>query len=64
MFFFLFLCSAIPDLDLGILKMQFMYVFRMYYNQDTINLFLPRYDSKPVCTVNVQYLQYIFAICK
>ena len=29
----------------------------MYYNHESINLFLAWYDSQPVCTVNVQYLQ-------
>ena len=57
MFFFSFLCSAISDLDLGILKMLIRVCFRDYYNQQSINLFLAWYDSQPVCTVNVQYLQ-------
>ena len=30
MFFFPFLCSAIPDLDLGILKMLIRVCFRVY----------------------------------
>ena len=53
MFFFSFLYSAIPELDLGILKML-IYVFVMYYNQEAINMFVEWYDSQPVCTVNVQ----------
>ena len=36
----------------------------MYYNQQSINLFLASYDSQPICTVNVKHLQYIFAIYK
>ena len=43
MFFFSFLCSAIPDLDLGILKMLIRVCFRdvlMYYNQESLDLFL------------------------
>ena len=32
MFFFPFLCSAVPDLTLGILKMLIRYVFEMYDN--------------------------------
>ena len=51
MFFFPFLCSAIQDLDLGILKMLIRVCFR--------------HDSQPVCTVykctvftvNLCYLQ-------
>ena len=65
MFFFPFLCSAIPDLDLGILKIEesyFQYVFVMPYNQQSINLFRAWYGSQPVSTINVQYLQQIFAI--
>ena len=57
MFLFLFSCSAISDLDLGILKMLIRVCFRDYYNQKSIDLFLARYDLQPVCTVNVQYLQ-------
>ena len=30
-----------------------MYVFVMYYNQESINLFLAWYDSQPVRAVNV-----------
>ena len=36
----------------------------MYYNQQSINLFRAWYDSQLASTVNVQYLQYIFAIYK
>ena len=36
----------------------------MYYNQESIDLFIAWYDSQPVGRVNVQYLQLIFAICK
>ena len=32
----------------------------MYYNQESIDLFLAWYDSQSVCTANVQYLQQIF----
>ena len=49
MFFFPFLCSGIPDVVIGILKML-IYVFVMYYNQQSNNLFLG-YDFQPVCTV-------------
>ena len=41
MFFFSFLCSAIPDLDLEVLKMLICVVFVMYYNQESTDLFLP-----------------------
>ena len=57
MFFFPFLCSGIPDLALGILKIIFEYVFVMYYNQQSISLFVVWYDSQPVCAVHVQYMQ-------
>ena len=45
MFFFPFLCSTIPDLELGILKMLIRVCFR--------DVLQP--DSQPVCAVNVQY---------
>ena len=57
MFFFPFLCPGIPDLVLGILKMLIRVCFRDYNNQQPINLFLAWYDSQPVSTINVQYLQ-------
>ena len=47
MFFFSFLCSAIPDLDLGILKMLIRVCFR-----DVL-----QYDFQPVFTVNICHLQ-------
>ena len=53
MFFFPFICSGIPGLALGILKMQIHDVFVMHYNQQTVNLFLAWYDSQPVSTINV-----------
>ena len=60
MFFFPFLCSAIPDLDLGILKMLICVCFC-----DVLNLIYSWHDiTQPVCTVNVQYLEKIFAIYK
>ena len=40
MFFFSFLCSAIPDLDLEILKMLIRVCFHDVLNQESINLFL------------------------
>ena len=40
MFFFPFLCSAIPDIDLGILKMLICVCFPDVLNQQSINLFL------------------------
>ena len=36
-----------------------MYVFVMYYNQQSINLFQALCGSQLVCTGNVQYLQYL-----
>ena len=57
MFFFPFLCSSIPDLDLGILKMLIRVCFRDALQPGVYYLFLAWYDSQPVCTVNVQYLQ-------
>ena len=56
-FFFPFLCPAIPDIELGVLKIYLLHVFVMYYNQQSVNLFLAWYDSQPICTVNLQYLQ-------
>ena len=54
------------ELDLGTLKMLTLVRFRdVYYNQQSISLFLAWYDSsQPVFTVNVQYLPQIFAIYK
>ena len=57
MIFLPFLCSGIPDLASGILKMLIVYVFVMYHNQQSINFILAWYDSQPLCTVYVQYLQ-------
>ena len=34
----------------------------MYYNQESINLFVAWYDTQPVCTVNAKYL-YTVNIC-
>ena len=54
-FFFPFLCSGIPDLTLGILKMLICVCFR-----DVLQPVLYKfvwYGSQSVCTVNVQYLQ-------
>ena len=64
MFLFPFLWYGIPDLALGILKILIRVCFVMYCIQQSINLFLASYGSQSVCTVNVQYLQYIFAIFK
>ena len=50
MIFFPFLCSGIPDLALGILKMLIVYVFMMYHNQQSNNLILAWYDSQTLCT--------------
>ena len=36
----------------------------MFYKQQSINLFLAWYESQPVCSVHVQFLQQIFAIYK
>ena len=30
-----------------------MYIFKMYYNDESINLSLVWYDSQPVCTKSV-----------
>ena len=57
MIFLPFLCSGIPDLASGILKMLIVYVFVMHHNQQSINFILAWYDSQPLCTVYVQYLQ-------
>ena len=57
MFFFPFLFSAIPNLDLGILKMLLRVYFVIHYNQQSINLFPVSFDSQPVWLVNIQYLQ-------
>ena len=40
MFFVSFFCSAIPDLDLGILKTLIRVCFRDVLQQEYINLFL------------------------
>ena len=53
MFFFSFLCSAIPDLDLEVLKMLIRVCFRDVLQPESIDLFLASYDSQPVCTKNV-----------
>ena len=54
MFVFPFLCSGIPDLVLGILKMLIGVYFRDALQPASINLFLAWYNSQPVCTVNVK----------
>ena len=64
MFFFTFLCSLIPDLDLGILKM----LIRVYFRdalQPAVYLFVPGmiwlsasvYSEYTVFTVNLCYLR-------
>ena len=53
MFFFSFLCSSIPDLDLEVLKMLIRVCFRDVLQPESIDLFLASYDSQPVCTKNV-----------
>ena len=57
--FLLILYSVIPGTVL-----RFMYVFVIYYNQQSINLFLALCDSQLVCTENVRYLQEVFALYK
>ena len=59
MFAFPFSCSGIPDLALGISKMLILlYIFVMYYNQQSFNLFLASlYGKYTVCTVNIYYFQ-------
>ena len=57
MFFFSFLCSVIPDLDLVILKMLIRVCFRDVL-QPAVYQFVPGMIwLSVVCTVNVQYLQ-------
>ena len=57
MFFFSFLCSFIPDLDLGILKMLIRVCFGDVL-QPAVYKFVPGMIwLSAVCTVNVQYLQ-------
>ena len=36
----------------------------MCYNQQSNSLFLAWYDFQPVCTVNAQYVLFMFAIYK
>ena len=57
MFFFSFLCSVIPDLDLVILKMLIRVCFRDVL-QPAVYQYVPGMIwLSAVCTVNVQYLQ-------
>ena len=70
MFFFLFLCSAIPDLDLGILKMLIRVCFGdvlqpgiYYFVPGMMWLSASLYIKFTVFTVNLCYLQ-VLAICK
>ena len=64
MFFFSFLCSAIPGLDLGILKMRIRVCFRdvfqpevYYFFPGMIWLSASLYSKCTVFTVNICYLQ-------
>ena len=64
MFFFSFLCSAIPDLDLGILKMLIRVCFRdvlqpgvYWFVPGMIWLSTSLYSKCTVFTVNICYLQ-------
>ena len=64
MFFFPFLCSAIPDLDLGILKMLIRVCFRdelqpavHYFVSRMIWLSATLYSKCTVFAVNLCYLQ-------
>ena len=64
MFFFSFLCSAIPDLDLGILKMLIRVYFRdvlqpavYWFASVIIWLSAILYSECTVFTVNLCYLQ-------
>ena len=64
MFFFLFLCSAIPDLDLGILKMLIHVCFRdvlqpavYYFFSGMMWLSASLYSKCTVFTASLCYLQ-------
>ena len=59
MFFFPFLCSGIPDLALGILKMLIHVCFCDALQPASINLFLAWYESQSVCTVITVNLCYV-----
>ena len=77
MFYFSFLCSAIPDLDLGVLKILIRVCFRDVL-QPGVYSFVPGmiwlaaslYSKCAVFTVNLCYLQVlamykkVFAICE
>ena len=57
MFFFSFLCSFIPDLDLGILKMLIRVCFGDVLQPAAYKFVPGMIWLSAVCTVNVQYLQ-------
>ena len=57
MFFFPFICSSIPGLALGILKMLTQVCFCDALQTADCFLFLASYESQPVSKINVQYLQ-------
>ena len=64
MFFFSFLCSAIPDLDLGVLKMLIRVCFHdvfqpgvYWFVPGTIWLSASLYSKCTVFIVNICYLQ-------
>ena len=64
MFFFSFLCSAIPDLDLGVLKMLIRVCFRdvlkpgvYWFVPGMIWLSASLYNKCKVFTENLWYLQ-------